>query len=57
MGQDPQFVEELPKLVWPSDYYPLLFFCVGTNDTARENLDRIKSDYRALGAIVKGMGV
>ena len=48
-------VEGLPKLIRPSDYYPLLLFHVGTNDTATENLDSIKSDYRALGPVVKGM--
>lgn len=31
-------------------------FHVGTDDTARGNLDYIKSDYRALGVEVKGMG-
>ena len=49
-------VEGLPKLIWPSDYNPLLLFCGGTNDTARGNLDSIKSDYRALGVVVKGTG-
>lgn len=49
-------VEELLKLVWPSDYYHLLLFHMGTNNTARGNLDYIKCDYRALGAVVKGMG-
>lgn len=28
----------LPRLVWPSDYYPFLHFHVGTNVTARGNL-------------------
>ena len=37
-------VEGLLKLAWPSAYYPLLLFLVGTNDTARGNLDSIKSD-------------
>lgn len=31
-------------------------FHVGTDDTARGNLDYIKSDYSALGVEVKGMG-
>ena len=49
-------MEGLPKLVRPSDYYPLLLFHVDNNDTARGNLDRIKSDYKAPGVVVKGVG-
>lgn len=49
-------VEGFPKLGWPSDYYTLLLFHVGTNDTDRENLENIKSEYRTLGAVVKGVG-
>lgn len=26
-------VEKRPRLIWPFDYYPLLLFRVGTNDT------------------------
>ncbi|KAJ7415109.1 hypothetical protein BTVI_39404 [Pitangus sulphuratus] len=36
-------------------YYPLLLFHMGTNDTARGDLESIKRDYVALGAMVKGM--
>ena len=36
-------------------YYPLLLFHVGTNDTARGDLESIECDYMALGAMVKGM--
>lgn len=36
-------------LVWSSEYYPLLFFHVCTDDTARGNLEYIKSDYMNLG--------
>lgn len=49
-------LEGLSKLVWPSDCHPLLFFNVDTNGTARGNLDSMKSDFRALGAVVKCMG-
>jgi len=37
-------VEGLPKLIWPSDYYSLLLFHVGTDDAAKGNLDNIKND-------------
>lgn len=40
----------------PFVYYLLLFFHVGTNDTARGNLGSIKSDYRDLCVIVKYVG-
>ena len=49
-------VEGLLKLTWPSAYYPLLLFLVGTNDTARGNLESIKSDYRALRKGSEGPG-
>lgn len=45
-------MEELEKLVQSSDCYLL----VGTNDTATGKLNRIKTDYRALQAVVKVMG-
>lgn len=48
--------EGLPRLVWLSDYYPFLHFHVGTNVTARGNLEYFTSAYRTLGARVKGMG-
>ena len=35
------------------DRYPLLFFCVGTNDIARGDLEHIKSD--CMEAKVEGM--
>lgn len=56
MGQDAGVVEGLPELTWSSDHYLLLLFHVGTNNTSRGNLDDIKSDYRALWAVGKGMG-
>jgi len=42
--------KRLPSLVQSTDYYPLLLFLVGTNNTARSSLRSIKKDYRALGA-------
>lgn len=47
-------VEQLISLVWTSDYYALLLFHIGTNETAMD-LEYIKCDYRALGMRVKGM--
>ena len=49
-------VERLPKLVQTSNCYLLLFFHVTTNDTARSNLESIKTDYRALEVIVRDTG-
>lgn len=49
-------MERLLRFVWPSDYYALLLFHVGTNETARGDLERMKYDYRALGVRLKGMG-
>ena len=36
-------------LVWPTDYYPLLFFQAGNDEVARRSLRAIKRDFRALG--------
>ena len=36
-----------------ADYYPLLLLHVGTNDTVKQDLGKIKQDFRALGAQVK----
>lgn len=44
------------QLVRSTDYYPLLLFYVGMNDTTRQNLGRIKEDYKALGMQVKNIG-
>ncbi|KAK4825248.1 hypothetical protein QYF61_025647 [Mycteria americana] len=49
-------VERLPKLVQTYDCYLLLFFHVGTNDSARGNLESIKTDYRVLEVILRDMG-
>ena len=46
-------MEKLPKLVHESNYYPLLLFHVGANDT-KGKLEIIKQDFRALGMVVKG---
>ena len=48
--------ERVPQLVKSTDYYPLLLFHVGTNDTASRNLGRIKEDYKALGVQAKSIG-
>lgn len=46
-------MERLLRLVWPLDYYLLLLIHVGTNNTARGDLEYIESNYRALGTKVK----
>ena len=48
--------KKLPSPVWPSDYYPLLLFQVGSNDIGRNSLKTMKKDFRALGRQVKGLG-
>ncbi|GAB0205522.1 hypothetical protein GRJ2_003017800 [Grus japonensis] len=48
--------ERVPQLVKSTDYYPLLLFHVGMNDTASRNLGRIKEDYKALGVQDKNIG-
>lgn len=42
---------QLLKLVWPSDYYPLLLLHVGINSTSRGGLESMKHDYTAVGVI------
>uniref|UniRef100_A0A8C3IF96 SGNH hydrolase-type esterase domain-containing protein n=1 Tax=Chrysemys picta bellii TaxID=8478 RepID=A0A8C3IF96_CHRPI len=49
-------MEALSRIIQPSDYYPMLLIHVGTNDIARCDTERIKSDYRALGVRVKEFG-
>ncbi|KAG6924590.1 hypothetical protein G0U57_016929, partial [Chelydra serpentina] len=41
--------ERLPRLIKPSDRYPFLLLHVGTNDTAKNDLEHITADYVALG--------
>ncbi|XP_074982281.1 uncharacterized protein LOC142071374 [Caretta caretta] len=45
--------ERLPRLIKPSDRYPFLLLHVGTNDTAKNDLERITADYVALGRRIK----
>ncbi|XP_074822485.1 steryl-sulfatase isoform X2 [Natator depressus] len=46
-------MERLPRLIKPSDRYPFLLLHVGTNDTAKNDLERITADYVALGRRIK----
>jgi len=46
--------KKLPSLVWPTDYYPLLLFQVGSDDLGRTSLRILKKDFRALRRQVKG---
>jgi len=48
--------ERVPQLVKSTDYYLLLLFHIGTNDTAGRNLNRIKEDFKALGVKAKSFG-
>jgi len=45
--------ERVPQLVKSTDYYLLLLFHVGTNDTASQKVGRIKEDFKALGVKAK----
>ncbi|XP_073175776.1 uncharacterized protein [Lepidochelys kempii] len=45
--------ERLLRLIKPSDRYPFLLLHVGTNDTAKNDLERITVDYVALGRRIK----
>jgi len=47
---------KLPSLVRPSDYYPLLFFPVGGNEATMHSPRAIKSDFKALGKLVRESG-
>jgi len=48
--------KRVPQLVKSTDYYLLLLFHVGTNDTTSWNLGSIKEDFRALGVKAKSIG-
>ncbi|PKU45858.1 hypothetical protein llap_3859 [Limosa lapponica baueri] len=48
--------KNLPTLVRPSDYYPLLVFQVGGDEVATSSPRAMKRDFRALGRLVKGSG-
>jgi len=41
----------------PSDYYPLLVFCIGNKEVGKRSPWAIKRDFRALGRLLKGLGV
>ncbi|XP_074975977.1 uncharacterized protein LOC142069262 [Caretta caretta] len=45
--------ERLPRLIKPSDRYPFLLLHVGTNDTAKNDLEWITAHYVALGRRIK----
>jgi len=47
--------ERVPQLVKSTDYYPLLLFHVGTNDTASQNVGSIKEHFKALGMKAKSL--
>ena len=40
----------------PSDYYPLLVFCIGNKEVGKRSPWAIKRDFRALGRLLKGLG-
>lgn len=46
----------MPQFTKSTDYYPLLLFHVGTNSAGRQNVRRIKEDYKALGGQLKNTG-
>jgi len=48
--------KSVPLLVKSTDYYPLLLFHVGMNDTASWNMGRTKEDFKALGMQAKSIG-
>ncbi|XP_059579167.1 uncharacterized protein LOC132248816 [Alligator mississippiensis] len=48
--------ERIPKLLKPTDHYPMLLIHVGTNDTARSTPSQVMRRYRDLGAGLKGLG-
>jgi len=47
---------KLPRLVRPSDYYPLLLFHVGADKVAVSSPKAIKKEFKALGWLVKESG-
>ena len=44
-------------LIKPSNYYPLLVFHIGNEEVGRRSSRAIKRDFRALGRLLKGLGV
>jgi len=47
---------KIPRLVRPSDYYPLLLFHVGADEVAVSSPRVIKKKFKALGRLVKESG-
>ena len=47
---------KLPTLVWPSDFYLLLIFYVGSDEVAIRSPRVVKTNFRALGQLIKGSG-
>ncbi|KFV15623.1 hypothetical protein N340_04099, partial [Tauraco erythrolophus] len=47
---------KLPSLIQPTDYYPLLLFHVGGDETETRSPQSIKRDFRTLGQLVRGSG-
>ena len=48
---------ELPSLICPSDYYPLLIVQASNSKVTERSLRIIKKDFRGLGRLVDGVGV
>ena len=48
--------KRMPQLIKKTDYYVLLLFHIGMNDTESQNLGKIKEDFQALGVQVKNVG-
>jgi len=46
----------LPRLVQPSDYYPLLLFHMGAGEVAVSSPKAIEKEFKALGQLVKESG-
>jgi len=54
--QKKDITRKLPNLVWPSDYYPLLFFHVGGSEATTHSPRAVKRHFRALGPLVRESG-
>ena len=50
-------LRKLPRLICPSDYYPLLIVQAGSDEDSEKSLRTIKRNFRALGQLVDGAGV
>ncbi|KFV69245.1 hypothetical protein N307_12034, partial [Dryobates pubescens] len=46
----------IPKLISPSDYYPLLVIQAGSDEIDRKGTRAIKKEFRALGQLIDGAG-